>query len=301
MREALIARVAGFSQDAALNAGDGGEDAPTAPEMGAAMRAATLKLRAEHMDVAGAHVDYGRLRQSKAYARYRHELAPRLRRLDLATLDSREERLAFWINLYNALVIDAVAMFGIQNSVLEGRLGLFSFFRRAAYQVGGHRFSLNDIEHGILRGNRRHWAIPGTQFGPGDPRLAWRVTPLDPRIHFALNCASLSCPPIRVYSPDHIDAQLDLAARSFVAGDVRIDPTAGVIHLSAIFRWYAGDFGGRPGVLAFVASHLPDQSLAQWLARHGQHGRLSYHEYDWGLNKSDPLAGRCEHGGQGEG
>jgi hypothetical protein len=84
------------------------------------------------------------------------------------------------------------------------------------------------------------------------------VTPLDPRIHFALNCASRSCPPIGVYDAERIDAQLDLAAASFVANDVEIDSRAGVVRLSAIFRWYAGDFGGRAGVIAFLKERLPE-------------------------------------------
>src|SRR5262249_33790817 len=148
--------------------------------------------------------------------------------LDLATLSSRDARLAFWINVYNALVIDAVIAFHVRRSVTEGRLGLLAFFRRAAYVVGGYRLNCDDIEHGILRGNRGRPFVPGPQFGPADPRRALVVRPPDARVHFALNCASRSCPAIRAYDAEQIDRQLDLAARSFVAVDAKVEPSRGV-------------------------------------------------------------------------
>ncbi len=256
----------------------------TGPALGAALKQAVNALKAEGMDEAGRHVDYAHLRHSAAYTTYRTQLTPRLHQLDLATLTTRAHQLAFWINLYNALVLDAAIAFQVQSSVTEGRAGVFSFFRRAAYTIGDQRFSANDIEHGILRANRPHWAIPGPQFGPSDPRLIWRVTPLEPRIHFALNCASRSCPPIGVYDADRIEDQLELAAAAFVAGEVAIDPTAGVITLSSIFKWYAADFGGPAGVLALLQRHAPNDATRAWLAAHGATARWRYRPYDWGLN-----------------
>jgi hypothetical protein len=253
-------------------------------ELATALKRVANALKAAGIDEAGQQVDYARLQASDAYAALRHDLTPRLHSLDLSALATRQQRLAFWINLYNVLVIDAAITFGVSRSVSEGRLGLVSFFRRAAYDVGGQRFSANDIEHGILRANRPSWTIPGPQFGPADPRLAWRVTPLDPRIHFALNCASRSCPPIGVYDAASIDAQLDLAAASFAANDVVIDTRAGTVRLSSIFKWYAGDFGGRAGVLTLLKERLPDGEGRDWLRQQGPYVKLIYHPYDWALN-----------------
>ncbi|HBY92373.1 MAG TPA: DUF547 domain-containing protein [Chloroflexi bacterium] len=224
------------------------------------------------------------LRQSAAYITYRTTCSPQLRELDLTTLTTREERLAFWINLYNALVIDAVIALGVQHSVTEGRAGVLTFFRRAAYIVGGQRFSCEDVEHGILRANRGHPILPGPQFGPSDPRRASVIAPVDPRIHFALNCASRSCPPIGVYSAGQIDAQLDLATANFLAADVAVDPASGSMHLSSIFRWYAGDFGGRAGLIAFLLRHLRDDEHRAWLLKHRESARFVYRPYDWSLN-----------------
>ncbi len=197
---------------------------------------------------------------------------------------TREERLAFWINVYNALVIDAVIAFGVEESVTEGVAGVVRFFRCAAYNVGGQRFSAEDIEHGVLRANHGHPYVPGPQFSSSDPRAPWVVSPLDPRIHFALNCASRSCPPIGVYDAENIDAQLDLATANFVNAEVEIDPEAGELRLSRIFQWYTGDFGGRAGVIDFLLAHLPADEKREWLASHRQDVALSYQPYDWTLN-----------------
>ncbi len=283
-REVLLSPLLSSSGEAVLNNAEPAGPLLRGLELAMALRRNANALKAAAIDAEGRQVDYNRLRASDAYAALRRDLTPQLRSLDLSALTTREQRLAFWINLYNVLILDATVALGVSRSVTEGRLGVLSFFRRAAYAVGGQRFSANDIEHGILRANRPHWAIPGPQFGPSDHRLAWRVTPLDPRIHFALNCASRSCPPIGVYDAERIDAQLDLAAASFIATDVEIDTRASILRLSSIFKWYAGDFGGRAGVIAFLKERLPDGEERHWLRRQGPYVKLIYRPYDWGLN-----------------
>jgi hypothetical protein len=78
------------------------------------------------------------------------------------------------------------------------------FWKIHCYNIGGAVYSLDDIEHGVLRANRGHPAAGGRpQFGPEDPRRRGLVVQeLDPRIHFALNCGARSCPPIRVYTEE---------------------------------------------------------------------------------------------------
>jgi hypothetical protein len=283
-REALLSRILSFAGDAVLNDAEPTGPPLPGPELVIALKRSANALQADAIDAEGRQVDYDRLLASQAYVALRRDLTPQLRSLDLSALKTREQRLAFWINLYNVLVLDATVTFGVSRSVTEGRLGVVSFFRRAAYNIGGQRFSANDIEHGILRVNRPHRAIPGPQFGPADPRLAWRVRPLDHRIHFALNCASRSCPPIGVYDAARIDAQLDLAAANFVANDVAIDVRASVVRLSAIFKWYTGDFGGRAGMIAFLKERLPEGEGRDWLRQQGPYVKLIYRPYDWGLN-----------------
>jgi Protein of unknown function, DUF547 len=135
----------------------------------------------------GENVDYVALRASPLYEDFRRCTA-KLRAFDPSTLTNGDARLVFWINLYNTLVLDGVIALGVQRSVMERHAGI-TFFRRAAYVVGGWRVSCDDIEHGILRANRGHPFYPGKQFTSSDPRLKWVIEPLDARIHFALNCA----------------------------------------------------------------------------------------------------------------
>ena len=73
------------------------------------------------------------------------------------------------------------------------------FWDRFCYNIGGHIYSLDDIEHGALRDNQGHPSSGKPRFDEGDPRIRAVCSPLDPRLHFALNCGARSCPPIRVY------------------------------------------------------------------------------------------------------
>ena len=286
LRERLLDRLLGTSPEDVLNTAPAQANPGQAGEVAAELKRAVNAFKATAFDDTGTHVDYARLRESEAYAEYRSTCTPLLCLIDLSSLRTREERLAFWINLYNALVIDAVIHFGVRESVTEGRIGLLRFFRRAAYNVGGFRFSCDDIEHGILRGNRGHLLIPGPQFALSDPRRQWVLSPPDPRIHFALNCASRSCPPFGVYDAASLDNQLDQATANFVAADVSLDPARSEVKLSSLFRWYAGDFGGQEGVIALLIRYLPSEDdRRRWLMDHRDKARLVHRPYDWTLNR----------------
>jgi hypothetical protein len=279
LRDGVLARVLGSGECVTAPAASSAEDASL---LAAELKQAMSRLKAQAISDDGQHVNYAALRESDEFAAYRRHFLPRLAALDPRAIVSRESRIAFWINLYNALIIDAVISFGVQRSVTEGRLGLLTFFRRAAYNIGGHCTACDDIEHGILRANRGNLFMPGPQFAGDDSRCAWVIDPIDPRIHFALNCASRSCPPINVYDASRLDAQLTLAARSFIDGTTVLHEDR--LMLSPILRWYAGDFGGRAGVLAFVQAHLPDDPRRAWLQGQGKSPRIAYSRYDWQLN-----------------
>ncbi len=228
--------------------------------------------------VAAGKFDYAHLRDAQEY-RWFCDAVAALR--DTVPPTSAEAARAWWINLYNALMIHAVVAFGIRRSALREDFG---FYRRAAYNVGGQRLSADDIEHGILRHNRPHAIFRIRQFLPGDPRCAWSL-PLDPRIHFALVCAANSCPAIDFYRADRIDRQLAAAALAFVnGGGVVVDPASRAVTLSRIFKWYRRDFGGRAGVVGFVFRYLTDERARALLREPGV--RIRYQRYDWGLNRS---------------
>ena len=281
-REVTLNRLAGVRPTTVLNPVGASDSSPTA-DLSTKIKETLDELTYVAMDPAGAKVDYASLRVSHTYETYRTECLGQLHHFQPQKLPSTEARRAFWINLYNALVLDAVITFGIQDSVTEGLLGTLSFFRRAAYIVDGQRVSLEDIEHGILRENSGHPYMPGAQFATADPRRAWSL-PLDPRIHFALNCGGNSCPPIRAYDAEQLDTQLDLAARSFAAATVEAYPDLNEVHLSRILNWYARDFGTYEEMIDFLIAHLPDDARRAYLVNNRGSYRVVYTWYDWRLN-----------------
>lgn len=237
----------------------------------------------------GENVDYAALCTNTLYDDFRH-CTGKLRAFDPSALSDKNARLAFWINLYNTLVLDGVIAMGVLRSIMERRVGM-TFLRQAGYTIGGQRMSCDYIEHGILRANRGHPFYPGREFGPSDPRLKWVIEPFDVRVHFALNCASRSCPPIRAYTAEKLDSQLDLATRSYLATDVLVLPVKTALLLSPIFKWFARDFGGRDGIIDFILSHLADGAELLWLSKERDGVSLRYKPYDWSLNNKAQTEG----------
>ena len=237
-------------------------------------------------------IDYTKLKNSDMYQAYR-ELSTSLQNFDLQSLNSTGEKLAFWINLYNLLAVDAVIHYGVESSINE----VNGVFYKAGYNIGGCFFGLHDIEQGILRANTGHPAVPGAQFASHDPRSKHIVPYLDPRIHFALVCAAESCPPINVYDAEKIDSQLDLATRNFInSSEVTIDLEKKQANLSKIFQWYAPDFGAKFSVtlgfgdatpilkwIADFRSNLEEQKI---LKNEADAFSIRFFDYNWSLNKA---------------
>ncbi len=226
-------------------------------------------------------LDYPRIKQFEEYKNYK-ELVKQLKYFDISQLDTREKKLSFWINLFNAMVIDGIIALEIQESVKE----VLGFFSKLKYEIGGYKFSLNDIYHGILRSNKKPPYHPCKQFKLWDRRKKFIVEELDPRIHFALACGTYSCAPIKFYTADNIDLELDLSAKSFInSSEVIIIPEENRIILSYIFKWYEKDFGGLPGILGFIDRYLVDDDKRRFLKRRNPEMKIEYMYYDWNLNK----------------
>jgi hypothetical protein len=179
---------------------------------------------------------------------------------------SREEKLAFWINAYNAytvkLILDHYPLRSIRSiGFLPGAAFREDFIPLGALR--GHNLSLNDIEHEILR----------REFH-------------EPRIHFAIVCASKSCPMLRseAYRARDLEAQLDEAARSFVRDPSknRFDARTRTLSLSAIFKWFRADFESVAGTLPEFVARYTDEGTARALRAGGI--RVEFLDYDWSLN-----------------
>ncbi len=250
-------------------------------DLSASLREAIGDLQAQFFDLEAGRVNYRAIKGSPQYDAYLQKAAL-LRNFDLSQLKDRQEKLALWINLYNTMVIHGVIDWDIRESVKENN----GFFTRLKYDIGGHLFSLNDIEHGILRGNARPPYGFFRPFGPGDPRLPFAVTPPDPRVHFTLVCGSRSCPPIGFYISERIDEQLELAAASFInSPEVEIIPSENLLRISQIFRWYRRDFGGNQrSIIQFLLRYLDAGEKKDFLESHQEAVRVRYRDYNWSLN-----------------
>jgi hypothetical protein len=221
-------------------------------------------------------LDYARLRASSEWSLAVAQ-AGALQTVSLGDLAERRPRLAFWINVYNALVFHGIVAVGIRRTVWEMR----GFYGRVCYRIGGFVVSADDVEHGILRGNPRRGWLRRRRFGARDPRLALAVHLVDPRIHFAITCGAQSCPPVGAYRAAVLDQQLDLAARNFLNQAVAVDGH-GRVTCSRILEWYAADFEAAGGLGAFLARYL-DAGPARDAV--GGRGRPcdAYRPYDWAL------------------
>ena len=182
-------------------------------------------------------------------------------------------RIAFWLNVYNARLLDALDERPLTGSLLRHR----GLFRRAAYEVGGERYSLDAIEHGLLRGNARAPFALRRTLRPGDERLNGAPSRPDPRIHFALNCGAASCPPIRAYSAEKLRDELEAAARAYLEAESGFDAATGRLVLPGLLRLYRADFEPEGGAIAFALSRLPFGAEA---AR----ADVSWSRFDWTLN-----------------
>ncbi|ELY47644.1 DUF547 domain-containing protein [Natronorubrum sulfidifaciens] len=179
----------------------------------------------------------------------------RLRR----ALASREGKLAFWLNCYNAYV---QLLSEDDPSVLDGGIrDRWRFRTRDRIPVSGVRMSLNDIEHGMLRSSKHPLGrgyVP--RLFPSSFERRFRLDDCEPRIHFAVSHGGDHCPPVTVYSPADVDTELNIAVEWFLEENVTYDPDGNVATVPRLFRRYRGDFGGKRGIVAFLRKHdaIPD-------------------------------------------
>ncbi|XP_022059304.2 uncharacterized protein zgc:152951 isoform X3 [Acanthochromis polyacanthus] len=256
-----------------------------AAELSLLLRDMILKLFSEHLSADGKSVDYKGMSMNPAFERY-CELAIQLQRVELLSL-SREEKLAFFINIYNALVIHGNLRLGAPTNMWQR----YRFFNYVSYLIGGEVFTLQDIENGVLRGNRKGIAQLRRPFSKTDPRLQMALPDAEPLIHFALNCGAKGCPPIKTYTPQDIDSQLRTAAEAFLENDdgCVVDSGKKEVRLSQIFKWYKADFGGTDEkLLNWVLEHMsesPKKTSLQGVLSAGK-TKVSFLPYDWSVNSS---------------
>jgi len=190
-----------------------------------------------------------------------------------AALDTRDKKLAFWVNTYNGMV----------QYLLTRKPELFddrgAFFATPAYTVAGVTMSPNEMEHGIIRGGENKLGlgfIP--QLFPNKFERTFKVKGGDSRVHFALNCGAADCPPVEVYKAETYDEQINNRVRKYLAKHSEIKEEEGkqVLYTSPLFSWFRGDFGDRGGIDDFLVEFgilTPEQ----------EEMKREYTDYDWTL------------------
>ncbi|KAK4537166.1 hypothetical protein CDCA_CDCA11G3191 [Cyanidium caldarium] len=256
-------------------------------ELDGALRFQLRRLLAEYLSQDGRSVDYRSLSASTEFADFLKHTAS-LRHVNVFAMNT-QRRLAFFLNTYNVLLIHAVAVLGKPQNFL----GRFRFYCTAAYRIGGYVYSLNDIENGVLRGNRPApypFARKPFREDGRDGRARAVIAGGEPLIHFGLNCGARSCPPIRYYNEENVEEALQQSASSFIRDNVVVFDD-GRVQLSRIFLWYAPDFGDD--VVSWLLTHWPDDTpqdleTRRQLEHRAQSGRLrlTYAPYDWSWNQA---------------
>jgi len=261
-----------------LNAIEMGSGAPAedAPGM---LAAALHSAAATYYDVEAHDFDYAAFGDSREYAALR-AAARALAAFDAASLRIGL-RLGFWLNVYNALVLHAV----VARRARAGVRALGDFFSASAYVVGGFEFTLDDIEHGLLRVNAPRRGFGAAPIARDDPRGACTPYVFDDRVHFALYSACRSSPRLQAFRAEGLDAALERAARGYLGRHARVEDAGATLVVPKIFDWYAADFGGEDGVRQFVIARLPRDADVAAIDAAGGRPRLHYAEFDWTLNE----------------
>ena len=214
-------------------------------------------------------VDYKKLLGDETLDKYVELLAT----FNPASLKTREEQLAFWLNAYNAFTLKVVKDNYPIECVSElhtggriiGHILKTTVWDKEIFVLNGKKISLNEIEHEIIRKEFK-----------------------EPRIHFALVCAAVSCPPMRneAYKPDELNAQLDGQAKAFLRNYVRnyFDLNKREAYLSKIFDWYGEDFAeDEDSLLIYLSRYLPDK-VSSDIKKNAGLWEIEYLPYDWKLN-----------------
>merc|ERR1712125_28311 len=232
------------------------------------------KLEARHLNSDGM-VDHSHGRDDPYYWKFEEEVCE-LQGVRMAQLDDNARK-AFVINVYNLVIRYASVKVGVPASAATRSV----FFDQVCVNIEGADFSLNDLEHGILRANTRHPFQFTRSFGMTSGKQSLALTKLDPRVHFALNCGARSCPPIKKYTSANIDEELEVSAQAFCDQDdnVEVDMVDGTLTLSKIFCWYSSDFGSEiPGVVVGFLSGKKKENLESLID--GGNLKVKYFDYD---------------------
>ena len=188
-------------------------------------------------------------------------------------LGTDEQKIAFWVNVYNAYIQDILS----RHPEKYNDRGLF--FKEKQINFAGRLLSFADIEHGIIRGSQHEFFLGYfRKLFVGDFEKKFRVKKRDYRIHFALNCGALSCPPVAIYDWTRLSIQLDKSTKTYLEKFTIYKKEENTAYVTSLFSWFRGDLGGLDGIKDILMNlHLiPDKK-----------SRIKTSTYDWTLDLSN--------------
>ena len=204
---------------------------------------------------------------------------------DLAGMDFKRLRIAaqtaFWLNVFNAAVVRDLAELAQAETVKE----VEAFFEQPRVKVAGFGYSLDDIEHGLFRGNVPKFGAKRPPMDRDDPRIAHTPLAYDERMHFGLYSAGRSSPPLRVFDGGRVDRDLEDATADYLQREVRVEQGGALVILPRQFFWYRDDFGGEQAALGFAVARLDDEAADKVDARRGK-VKVRYADFDWTLRNA---------------
>jgi len=227
----------------------------------------------------GKSVDYDGMKGSPVYTNFALAVCE-LQVVSLNALSYRE-RLAFYINLYNALCLQCI----FERGPPGGQIERWRQHNNFSYSMNGLNYSIADLKHGIIRGNQKQPISIMRQFGDDDPRKESVLGILEPRVHFALCEGSTSCGRLRLYTGGKVDKELQDVTASYLVEHVKIDTENKTVSLPEVLKTYSSDFAASESeadVLKWVAQYLPPES-SNVLSDAGKFS-ISYTTMGWELN-----------------
>ena len=206
------------------------------------------------------NVDYERIKNDSWFLNKIEEFET----MDVSAL-SHDDEFAFWLNAYNLFTIKAVLKVLDKKNQWKGNLTTISrlrFFVLGKHKIAGRKMSLSTLESKIIRAKFK-----------------------DPRIHFAINCGSASCPVLydRLFHGENLNELLESVSSNFVNNptQVKFDESSKILSLNPIFKWYKNDFKNwAGGIVPFIKRYWkgPIEQL--------DHVKIKYFQYDWAINST---------------
>eukprot|EP00055_Hartaetosiga_balthica_P016606 m.105767 g.105767 ORF g.105767 m.105767 type:complete len:296 (-) comp9138_c1_seq1:140-1027(-) len=245
----------------------------------------TEKIVAKYV-VAPNLVDYVALTNSNELQEWRQFVAT-LNTVDMSSL-THDQSLSLFINLYNLATIDAICTKG--GAEVSSVLTIPKFWGKFGYRVAQNDFTLDGMEHGVLRGNKPHpSSSKSSYFKAHDVRSTAAIKQFDHRIHFALVCGAKSCPPLRCVRHDHVDEDLQALATEFIQDRIifNISDDKCRVEMSMILKWYMIDFGADAfETLDAIKPYMNEMQLACMEEMDRSKTKISFTKYQWGLNNT---------------